>query len=291
MLPRERFKYSAIVDRAPLKLPDGARVVVSTVVNVENWAFDRPMPRQAMTTPAGAPALPDVPNWAWHEYGMRVGFWRLKAALDGFGIKATTSINASVCLDYPRIARAVLDAGWEFMGHGFEQKTMHALDDERAAIRKAIATIRDFTGKAPRGWLGPGLTETDRTLDILAEEGIEYICDWVMDEQPVEMRTTAGPVVMVPYSVELNDIAIMVIQQHEARVLYERTMAQFESLYQEGKESARVLALCVHPYISGVPHRIDQFERIFEDLTKRPGVLFWTNEQILDWYRDLGGET
>jgi peptidoglycan/xylan/chitin deacetylase (PgdA/CDA1 family) len=291
MLPRERFKYSAIVDRAPLKLPDGARVVVSTVVNVENWAFDRPMPRQAMTTPAGAPALPDVPNWAWHEYGMRVGFWRLKAALDGFGIKATTSINASVCLDYPRIARAVLDAGWEFMGHGFEQKTMHALDDERAAIRKAIATIRDFTGKAPRGWLGPGLTETDRTLDILAEEGIEYICDWVMDEQPVEMRTTAGPVVMVPYSVELNDIAIMVIQQHEARVLYERTMAQFERLYQEGKESARVLALCVHPYISGVPHRIDQFERIFEDLTKRPGVLFWTNEQILDWYRDLGGET
>ncbi len=291
MLPRERFEYSAIVDRAPLKLPDGARVVVSTVVNVENWAFDRPMPRQAMTTPAGAPALPDVPNWAWHEYGMRVGFWRLKAALDGFGIKATTSINASVCLDYPRIAQAVLDAGWEFMGHGFEQQAMHALDDERAAIRKAIATIRDFTGKAPRGWLGPGLTETDHTLDILAEEGIEYICDWVMDEQPVEMKTTASPLVMVPYSVELNDIAIMVIQQHEARVLYERTMAQFERLYQEGKESARVLALCVHPYISGVPHRIDQFERIFEDLTKRPGVLFWTNEQILDWYQGLEGES
>lgn len=291
MLPRERFEYSAIVDRAPLKLPEGARIVVTTVVNVENWAFDRPMPRQAMTTPAGAPALPDVPNWAWHEYGMRVGFWRLKAALDGFGIKATASINASVCLDYPRVARAVLDAGWEFMGHGFEQKTMHALDDERAAIRKAIDTIRDVTGKAPRGWLGPGLTETDRTLDILAEEGIEYICDWVMDDQPVEMKTTAGPVIAVPYSVELNDIAIMVIQHHEARVLYERTMAQFERLYQEGKESARVLALCVHPYISGVPHRIDQFERIFEDLTKRPGVLFWTNEQILDWYRGRGGET
>jgi len=291
MLPRERFEYSAIVDRAPLKLPEGARIVVTTVVNVENWAFDRPMPRQAMTTPAGAPALPDVPNWAWHEYGMRVGFWRLKAALDGFGIKATASINASVCLDYPRVARAVLDAGWEFMGHGFEQKTMHALDDERAAIRKAIDTIHDFTGKAPRGWLGPGLTETDRTLDILAEEGIEYICDWVMDDQPVEMKTAAGPVIAVPYSVELNDIAIMVIQHHEARVLYERTMAQFERLYQEGKESARVLALCVHPYISGVPHRIDQFERIFEDLTKRPGVLFWTNEQILDWYKGQGGET
>ncbi len=285
MHPRERFEYSAIVDRPPLKLPDGARVVVSTVVNVENWDFNEAIPRQVMTTPAGAKALPDVPNWAWHEYGMRVGFWRLKAALDGFGVKATTSINASVCLDYPRIAQAVLDAGWEFMGHGFTQKAMHAVEDERQAIRKAIATIRDFTGKAPRGWLGPGLAETAETLDILAEEGIEYICDWVMDEQPCKMKTTTKPVVMVPYSVELNDISIMVLQQHEARVLFERTMAQFERLYREGEESARVLALCVHPYVSGVPHRIAQFERIFEELTSRPGVLFWTNEQILDWYK------
>ena len=285
MQPRERFDYSAIVDRPPLRLPDGARVVVSTVVNVENWNFNEAIPRQVMPTPAAATAVPDLPNWAWHEYGMRVGFWRLKAALDRYGIKATTSINASVCLDYPRLAQAAWDAGWEFMGHGFTQKAMHALDDERAAIRRTIATIRDFTGKPPRGWLGPGLTETMHTLDILAEEGIEYVCDWVMDEQPCEMRTTAKPVVMVPYSVELNDIAIMVLQHHEARVLYERTMAQFERLYREGEESARVLAICVHPYITGVPHRIDQFERIFEDLTKRPGVLFWTNAQILDWYK------
>ena len=279
MQPRERFDYSAIVDRAPLRLPDGARVVASTGVNVENLNFNEAIPRQVMPTPAGATALPDVPNWAWHEYGMRVGFWRLKAVLDRHGIKATTSINASVCLDYPRLAQAARDTGWEFMGHGF------ALDDERTAIRRTISTIRDFTGKPRRGWLGPGLTETMHTLDILAEEGIEYVCDGVMEEQPREMRTTAKPVVMVPYSVELNDIAIMVLQHHEARVLYERTMAQFERLYREGEDSARVLAICVHHYITGVPHRIDQFERIFEDLTKRPGVLFWTNEQILDWYK------
>jgi allantoinase len=286
MHPKDRFEYSAIVDRPPLRLPGGARLVVSTVVNVENWNFDETIPRQVLTTPAGVEALPDVPNWAWHEYGMRVGFWRLKAALDGFGIRATTSINASVCLEYPRIAQAALNAGWEFMGHGFGQKAMSAVEDERQVIRQTIDTIRDFTGKAPRGWLGPGLTETANTLDILAEEGIEYVCDWVMDDQPCEMKTTTRPVVMVPYSVELNDITIMVIQHHESRVLFERVMAQFERLYQEGEDSARVMALCVHPYVSGVPHRIAQFERILGELTTRPGVLFWTNEQILDWYHD-----
>ena len=286
MHPKDRFESSAIVDRPPLRLPGGARLVVSTVVNVENWNFDETIPRQVLTTPAGVEALPDVPNWAWHEYGMRVGFWRLKAALDGFGIRATTSINASVCLEYPRIAQAALNAGWEFMGHGFGQKAMNAVEDERQVIRQTIDTIRDFTGKAPRGWLGPGLTETANTLDILAEEGIEYVCDWVMDDQPCEMKTTTRPVVMVPYSVELNDITIMVIQHHESRVLFERVMAQFERLYQEGEDSARVMALCVHPYVSGVPHRIAQFERILGELTTRPGVLFWTNEQILDWYQD-----
>ena len=289
MHARDRFDYSAIVDREPLALPGGAHVVVTTVVNVENWDIERPMPRQVMTSPGGAPAVPDVPNWAWHEYGMRVGFWRLKAALDRFGVKATASINGSVCRDYPRIAGAIAEAGWEFMGHGFVQQAMHAVEDERDAVRRTVETIRDFTGKAPRGWLGPGLTETRETVDILAEEGMEYVCDWVMDDQPCEMKTTTKPVVMVPYSVELNDISIMVIQHHESRVLFERVMAQFERLYREGEDSARVMALCVHPYVSGVPHRIAQFERIFGELTTRPGVLFWTNEQILDWYQDARG--
>lgn len=285
MEPRERFDYSAIIDRKPLKLPGNARVVVSTVVNVEHWDIAEPMPRQVMTTPAGVKVLPDVPNWAWHEYGMRVGVWRLMAALRRFDIKATASINASVCLEYPRIATAILEAGWEFMGHGFKQKAMPALANERESIRQAIATLKKFTGKPPRGWLGPGLAETAETLDILAEEGVEYICDWVMDDQPCEIRTRTKPMIMVPYSVELNDIAIMILQHHESRVLYERTMEQFERLYQEGSESARVMALCVHPYISGVPHRIKHFERVLEELSKRPGVLFWTNEQILDWYK------
>ena len=285
MEPRERIEYSAIVDRDPLKLPDGARLVVWPIVNVENWEIQNPMARTVLSPPGGTAVVPDLPNWAWHEYGMRVGFWRLKAALDRFDIQATLSINASVCEVYPRLASAALDAGWEFMAHSFVQTPMGRLEDQRRAIRKTIATIEAFTGRKPRGWLGPGLTETLETPDILAEEGIEYVADWVLDDQPCELRTTAGTLHTIPYTVELNDIPMMMVQHHKASELLDRAMDQFERLYAEGAESARVMAIAVHPYITGVPHRIGYYETILERLSGRPGVLFWTGEQILDWYK------
>jgi len=284
-LPRERFDYSAMVDRAPLALPDGARIAVWTIVNVEEWEIEGAMPRVVLPTPAGASVIPDVPNWSWHEYGMRVGFWRLKAALDRHGIRATMAVNASVCLSYPRIAQAALDAGWEFMGHGFKQRALPLEEDQRAVIRKSIATIREFTGKPPRGWLGPGLAETWDTPDLLAEAGLEYLCDWVADEQPYTIKTTSRPLVVVPYSVELNDIPMMMIQHHESAELFNRTRDQFDRLYQEGEQSARIMAIAVHPYISGVPHRIKYFEAIYDYMKQKPGVVFWIGEDVLDWYR------
>ena len=285
MKPSERIEYSAVVDRAPLKLPNGARVVVWPIINVENWEIEQPMARTVLSPPGGNAVVPDLPNWAWHEYGMRVGFWRLKAALDRFDVKATLSINASVCEHCPRLAGAARDAGWEFMAHGFVQTPMGLLEDQRAAIRETIATIERFTGRRPRGWLGPGLTETLETPDILAEEGIEYVADWVLDDQPCELRTRAGTLYTIPYTVELNDIPMMMIQHHKASELLDRTMDQFERLYAEGAENARVMAIAVHPYITGVPHRIAYYEEILERLAGRPGVVFWTGEQILDWYK------
>jgi len=284
-LPRERFDYSAIVDREPVRLPDGARIAVWTIVNVEEWNIEAPMPRTVLPTPAGVGVVPDVPNWSWHEYGMRVGFWRLMAALDKHNVKATMAVNASVCLSYPRVADAALRAGWEFMGHGYTQRVLHAEPDQRATIRKSIETIRAFTGKPPRGWLGPGLTETWETLDLLAEEGIEYVSDWVNDDQPYEIRTTTRPLVLVPYTLEINDIPMMLIQHHQAPELFQRARDQFDRLYEEGRESARIMAIAVHPYISGVPHRIKHFEAIYSYMKEKPGVLFWKGEDILDWYR------
>jgi allantoinase len=177
-LPRDRVPYSAIVDRPQLKLPNDARIAVWTIVNVEEWSIERNMPRTVLPPPYGQPLMPDLPNWSWHEYGMRVGFWRFLEVLNRFHLKATLAINGSVCKSYPRVAEAGLKAGWEFMGHGYIQRPMHHVEDQRAAIRDTVEAIRQFTGKAPRGWESPGLTETYDTIDWLAEAGIEYVADW-----------------------------------------------------------------------------------------------------------------
>lgn len=284
MIPSKRLRYSAIVDRPPLRLPGKARVVVWPVVNVEVWDIARPMPRQVLPPPTGVTLLPDVPHWGWHEYGMRVGFWRLKAILDELGIVPSLSINARVCLDYPRIAKACRDAGWEFMGHSYDQRPMHAEPDAGDMIRRSVKVIREFTGRRPVGWMGPGLTEQLDTPELLKASGIQYIADWVIDDEPCTIRTRGGPLVTMPYTLELNDIAMMVVQHHAAREWESRCMDYFERLYREGRERAKVMAIAVHPYISGVPHRIRYFESVLRRLAKRKDVLVWNGAQILDWY-------
>ena len=288
-LPKDRIPYSAIVDRPALKLPGGARVAVWTIVNVEEWSIERNMPRTVLPPPqsgnAGQPLQPDLPNWAWHEYGMRVGFWRFVEMLRKFDAKATLAINGAVCRSYPRVAKAALEAGWEFMGHGYVQRPMHHVEDQRAAIKETIAAIREFAGKPPRGWESPGLTETYETIDLLAECGIEYVADWVLDDQPVTINTASGPIVSVPYTVETNDITMMLIQHHSSQEWLRRGIDQFDRLWQEGEHSARIMAISVHPYISGVPHRIAYLERLYEYIRQRPGAWLCTGEEILDWYK------
>lgn len=284
MLPAERCVYSAIGERPRLALPDGARIVLWVIVNIEEWNPLEPMPRTVLTPPAGGSPMPDIPNWAWHEYGNRVGFWRMLEVLDRFQIRAVLAINGGAIHAYGPIARAALERGWEFMGHGFGQKNMQKVSDERADIAKTTDVIRVFSGSRPRGWLGPGLTETWETPDILVEEGYEYVCDWVLDDQPVFLNTRSRPIVSIPYTQECNDVAMMLIQHHTASEYRDRAIDQFDQLYEDSHDSARIMALVVHPYIMGAPHRLRYLREALAHVRSRPGVLFWTGEQILDWY-------
>ena len=284
MLPHERIPYSAISNRTPLRLPGGARLVVWVIVNVEEWNPRESLPRTVLSPPAGGSPLPDIPNWAWHEYGNRVGFWRMLKMFDQLKMPAVLAINGSAIETYEPVARAALERGWEFIGHGFTQKNMQKVPDERADIRKTTDVIRAFTGRVPRGWLGPGLTETWDTPDILAEEGYQYVCDWVLDDQPMMLKTRTGPLVSVPYTQECNDVAMMLIQHHAAAEYRNRAIDQFEQLYSDAEDSARVMAIVVHPYIMGAPHRMRYFREALEHIRSRPGVLFWTGEQISEWY-------
>ena len=279
-----RAEYSPIFHRKPLPGPDNARIIVWPIINVEEWDINAPMARAVLPNPQGVSLIPDIPNFGWFDYGLRVGFWRLKRVLDSHGIRATVSPNASVCLSYPQLVRESLESGWEMLGHGFIQRVINNEPDEREVIRRTISTIREFTGTAPRGWMGPGLAETFDTPDILAEEGIEYLADWCNDDQPYEMKVKSGRLIAVPYTVELNDIPIYLVQHHRSPEIFRRACDQFDTLYREGAESVRVMAISTHPYITGVPHRIKYFDRIFEYIRQFEGVVFMTGSEILDWY-------
>lgn len=282
---RNRLPYQPITQRPKLQLPGGKRVAVWTIVNVENWSPATQMPRAVLSPPMGQPLLPDVPNWAWHEYGMRVGFWRFLEVLKARSLKASFAVNGSALTVYEAACRAALEAGWDFIGHGFVQKPMHKVEDQKKAIAETIEAIREFTGSAPRGWESPGLTETEETLDLLAEAGIEYVCDWCLDDQPVTMTTRTGPIVSVPYSVEINDVVITAVQGHRSDEIYLRGIDQFDRLYQEGADNARVMAISIHPYLTGAPHRIKYLEMLYDHILGHEDVALMTGSEILDWYK------
>jgi peptidoglycan/xylan/chitin deacetylase (PgdA/CDA1 family) len=288
MLPAHRLDYSPISERAPLTLPDGARMVAWVIVNVEEWDPTQPMPRTVLPPPAGGSPSPDVPNWAWHEYGNRVGFWRFTQIFDEFGIPVVLAINGSALAAYPPIVRAARERGWEFMGHGFTQRNMQKVANERADIRKTREAITKATGTPPRGWLGPGLTETWETPDLLAEQGYDYVADWVLDDQPVWLKTRGKPILNVPYTQEINDVAMIAVQHHSASEYADRALDQFEQIHADSADSARVMALVVHPYLMGVPHRVKHLRRVLEVIRQKRDVLFWTGAQIADWYLAAG---
>ena len=282
---RARVPYEPIHRRRALRLPGDARIAVWTIVNVENWQPSGPMPRVILPPPMGQPLLPDVPNWAWHEYGMRIGFWRFLETLQSRGLKASFAVNGSACSVYREACVAAKDAGWDFMGHGFVQTPMHRVEDQRVAIADTIKAITELTGKPPRGWESPGLTETDDTIDLLAEAGIEYVADWVLDEQPLPITTRSGSLISIPYTVEINDVVISAVQQQPSDEILRRGRDQFDRLYLDGAKAPRVMAISIHPFLTGVPHRIKYLEALYDYILGHEGVMMWTGSEILDWYR------
>jgi len=279
-----RIPYEMSSARKRLAPPDGKPLIVHLVVNVEHWRFDAAMPRKIITAPHGAENVPDIPNYSWAEYGMRMGMPRILDLFRDRGVPASTSINAGVVDAYPACAEAMLEAGWEFIGHGMHQKSMQAESDEGELIQAALDKLEAFTGSKIRGWLSPGLKETVNTPDILKRLGVDYVCDWVVDDLPTWMTTEAGPLIAMPYNLEVNDSIIYAIEKHASDEMYQRmthTVATFEK---ELAQNPRVLALGLHPHLIAVPHRMGFLERMVDDLLARDDTIFMTGSQIADWF-------
>ena len=204
-----RFEYSAIIDRPRLSWPNGARVAVWVIPNIEHFLFDRPGTRLEH----GLQLKPDVRNYSWRDYGVRVGIWRMMEVMEKHGVRGTVALNSDVCTHYPRIIEEGKKLGWEWMGHGTSNSILinnQSEKEERALIREVVETITRSIGRPPRGWLSPALSETVRTLDILAENGIEYVGNWVNDDQPYPMWVKKGSMISMPYSAEINDIPALI---------------------------------------------------------------------------------
>jgi allantoinase len=281
-----RAPYVPAPARPRLHFPDGTRTVVHVIVNVEEWLYDAKLPRQVLTAPGGVEAIPDVPNYAWFEYGMRVGIWRVFDVLRAHDVKATLSVNGSVCDAYPEIVEAAVAAGWEMMGHGFHQRAMSAVSDERETIRRTLDRLEAATGTRPPGWLGPGLVETTGTCDLLAEAGLLYCCDWgPADDLPYELTVASGSLLAVPYPIDMNDIVMYGLEKRPDDTLRTRGVHHFDRLYRESASQAKVMAVALHPWIVGVPHRIDELDALLAHLRGHDDVSFWRGSEIASWYR------
>ncbi len=220
---------------------------------------------------------------------MRVGFWRFHALYERLASRPTLSVNARVCLDYPRVSQAGKDAGWEFMAHGFEQVPLHMAKDQAGMIARTLDTIEQFAGRRPVGWLEPESNETNDTPEYLAAAGIKYVADWVYDDEPTKIPTAHGPLVTLPFTVECNDLYETVIQHHEAAHWTRSALTPSTYLYREGASRPKFMAIVIHPYITGQPFRIKYHEAVYDYVAKFPGVLHWNGQQILDWYLKASG--
>jgi allantoinase len=286
------FPFSPITQRPRYALPGGARLAVWVIPNIEFFGLDDPMPgNQNERIPREVAKVPMVRNWAQREYGNRVGIWRVMEVLDNYGIRGTVALNSDICDHQPQIIDAAMKRNWELMGHN--QTNAVRLNEmppeqEAAAIRTTLERIERATGRRPAGWLSSGLSETWNTLEHLVDSGVQYVADWTCDDQPFLMDIGGRRLVSIPYSFELNDAPMIYYNKVSTDEFEQMIKRQFDVLYREGAESGRVMAICLHPFIIGVPHRIGALDGALKHICAHQGVWLATGQEIVDHYLKEG---
>lgn len=270
--PASLFPYSAIIDRPPVRWPNGAKLAVWVVPNIEHFHLE-------LTANA-----PDIRNYSRRDYGNRVGIWRLMEVLEKNGIRGTVALNGEVGTYYPRVMEEAIKLNWELMGHGVTNSSLLTgltIEEEAAVIAKTKSAIEAY-GKKMKGWLGPGLTETWNTLDLLRDAGVEYVCDWVNDDLPYRMN---NGIYSIPYSTELNDMPLFNNPTISIDDFEKRIRDTFDVLYAEGDRGGRAMCIALHPFLTGVPHRIRYLDRALNYIASHDKVWLATGSEIIAAFR------
>lgn len=283
MLPP--YRYSPIVDRQPIEYPEGKRSAVYIGLNIEHFHVGKP---STSVTPITA-ALPiDPMNFGWRDYGTRVGVWRMIELLDELELRASVLLNSEVCEQYPQIVAAGVERDWVWLGHGLTNSSLWTgmdENEERAQLQRIVETLATATGSAPRGWLGPALTETDNTLSLLAELGFTYSLDWVADDQPFPLQVTGHRFISVPYSVEINDIPAFLDRGMSAAAFGQAIVDHVDLLRAESsRRPGGVLGIALHPFLINQPSRHRYLVEALTRLREYDDVWFTTSDEIADWY-------
>jgi peptidoglycan/xylan/chitin deacetylase (PgdA/CDA1 family) len=278
----DRYDYSPIIRRKRLQWPNNARIALLVAPNIEFFHVDKVIPGAASTE------LPDVTGYALRDYGSRIGVFRMMEVFDKHGIRATVLLNSDVCEQHKTIISEGNKRKWEWLGHGVTNNIRmnhYPADQERAVIRQIRQTIAAATGKAPRGWLGPGGgDESPDTLDHLAAEGFDYVCDWGCDDQPIAMRVKSGRMIGIPYQQGLNDIRVMFQGGHTPKDWYQMVCDQFDTLYAEGASQSRVMTIPLHPFVIGLAFRIKYLDMALDYICSHHGVWKTTGAEIADHF-------
>jgi peptidoglycan/xylan/chitin deacetylase (PgdA/CDA1 family) len=278
------YDYSPITARPRLTLPHDKRLAVWIGLNVEHYVFGQPALSLA---PFTAELVPDPLNYGWRDYGPRVGVWRLMAMLEDHGFRASAIVNTDVFDRYPQIIDAGRERGWAFVGHGQNNSRWHAgmeRDEEREFLVALVGAFQSATGQAPRGWLGPALTSTMNTIELLAELGFDYSLDWANDDQPYRLNVSPGRLISLPYSSEVNDIPAFVLHHHTGEQFAKSVIDQFDVLYAEAADSLRVMGVGIHPFLVGQPFRAKHFAAALEHIAGHDDVWLATSDEIAAWY-------
>jgi allantoinase len=296
MQPRQYgpFPFSGIDERPPLKWPNGAKVALWVVPNIEVFHLDVALPGDNQNRPTGSEPVPMVREWAQRDFGNRVGVWRVMRVLAKHGVRATVALNSDVCDHMPSIVNAASRLQWEFMGHG--RTNTHRVNEippaqERALVDAVFNTIERATGKRPLGWLGSGLQETWDTLDFLLDNGCRYVGDWVNDDQPYLMDVDGRNLISIPYSFELNDSAFFWRNKQSVPEFERMVRDTLEVLLAEGETSGRVMCISLHPFIIGQAHRIGVLDRCLSHILSCDGVWAATGSEIMEAWLQATGTT
>ena len=285
-MDHDRYDWSILPRRPKVVWPGQARLALWIIPALEWFPLD--MKGQPFKPPGAlVTAYPDLRHYTLRDYGNRVGIFRVMKALDRHSIRATVAVNAAVAARYPALVEECTARGWEILGHGLDMDHLHheglPVAEEKVLIAKSLATLRAVSGQRLRGWLSPARSESRATPDLLADAGLDYVCDWANDDMPYPLRTGGRTIYAMPHSPDIDDHAILVTNHHGEDEFRDQLIDQFDSLYEEAAaQGGRIMAISLHPWIIGQPYRIGALESALAHIMRHRAVWPATGAEILD---------